>query len=93
MWIGQEDFHKARVLLQYYCKVLRILYAFFILDSLFEMGQIWRMMKFISFLSHNFRSSMDSLYPLFFQNLEDNIPSVRQGAAVALGNVIRAYGK
>lgn len=25
--------------------------------------------------------------------LQDNIPSVRQGAAIAIGNVVRAYGK
>lgn len=25
--------------------------------------------------------------------LQDNIPSVRQGAAVAIANVVRAYGK
>ncbi|XP_074649284.1 uncharacterized protein LOC141904570 [Tubulanus polymorphus] len=35
---------------------------------------------------------MSSLYPLFFENLQDNIPSVRQGAAVALTNVCKAYG-
>lgn len=36
---------------------------------------------------------MSQLWPLFFENLQDNIPSVRQGAAVAIGNVCRAYGK
>lgn len=35
---------------------------------------------------------MEELYPLFFTNLEDNIPSVRQGAAIALANVVKAYG-
>ena len=40
-----------------------------------------------------FRSMMDSLYPLFYENLQDCIPSVRQGAAQALANVVRAYGK
>lgn len=39
------------------------------------------------------RLTMPSLYPLFYENLRDNIPSVRQGAAVALVNVVRAYGK
>lgn len=38
------------------------------------------------------RSFMDSLYPLFFANLKDGIPSVRQGAAGALANVVKAYG-
>nr|CAD7395536.1 unnamed protein product [Timema poppensis] len=37
--------------------------------------------------------SMTFLYPLFFGNLEDPIPTVRQGAAVALANVVRAYGQ
>ena len=36
---------------------------------------------------------MDSLYPLFFENLQDNIPSVREGAAIALANVVKAYGR
>ena len=36
---------------------------------------------------------MEALYPLFYENLEDNIPSVRQGAAFALANVVRAYSK
>ena len=35
---------------------------------------------------------MDELYPLFFGNLSDSIPSVRQGAAMSLGNVVKAYG-
>ena len=35
---------------------------------------------------------MDELYPLFFENLADSIPSVRQGAAMSLGNVAKAYG-
>ena len=36
---------------------------------------------------------MPTLYPLFFENLQDSIASVRQGAAVALSNVVRAYGR
>ena len=39
-----------------------------------------------------FRKSLDELFPLFFSNLEDSIPSVRQGGAVAIANVVRAYG-
>ncbi|KAL8583744.1 hypothetical protein ACOMHN_000365 [Nucella lapillus] len=39
------------------------------------------------------RGSLPALYPLFFNNLQDNIPSVRQGAAVALTNVVKAYGE
>jgi hypothetical protein len=35
---------------------------------------------------------MTELYPLFFGNLSDSIASVRQGAAVALTNVVKAYG-
>ena len=36
---------------------------------------------------------MEEFYPLFFENLSDSIPSVRQGAAISLGNVVKAYGK
>ena len=36
---------------------------------------------------------MPSLYPMFFHNLEDPIPSVRQGAATSLANVVQAYGQ
>lgn len=35
---------------------------------------------------------LDKLYPLFFMNLKDGIPSVRQGASGALANVVKAYG-
>ncbi|KAK3597150.1 hypothetical protein CHS0354_038078 [Potamilus streckersoni] len=37
------------------------------------------------------RTSIPALYPLFFKNLQDSIPSVRQGAALALSNVVKAY--
>lgn len=36
---------------------------------------------------------MPALYPLFYSNLQDNIPSVRQGAALAIANVAQVYGK
>ncbi|XP_071962564.1 uncharacterized protein [Antedon mediterranea] len=49
--------------------------------------------NFILCFPEESKSSMDALYPLFFGNLADNIPSVRQGAAVALGNVAKAYGE
>lgn len=39
------------------------------------------------------RAALPSLYPMFFHNLEDPIPSVRQGAASSLANVVRAYGQ
>ena len=39
------------------------------------------------------RPSLDELFTLFFANLEDSIPSVRQGAAGAVANVVKAYGK
>ncbi|GFS25769.1 Arm repeat-containing protein [Elysia marginata] len=38
------------------------------------------------------KSSLPALYPLFFNNLQDNIPSVRQGAAVSISNIVKAYG-
>jgi len=39
------------------------------------------------------RILLDTFYPLFFANLHDPIPSVRQGAAVALTKVAQAYGE
>jgi hypothetical protein len=39
-----------------------------------------------------FWKSLDELFPLLFSNLEDSIPSIRQGGAVAIANVVRAYG-
>lgn len=39
------------------------------------------------------KDSLPELYPLFFNNLQDNIASVRQGAALALANVVQAYGQ
>ncbi len=39
------------------------------------------------------RPWLDELFPLFFANLEDSIPSVRQGAAAALTSVTKAYGE
>ena len=48
---------------------------------------------FLFFFFFFLSSSMDELYPLFFENLSDSIPSVRQGAAVSLSNVVKAYGR
>ena len=39
------------------------------------------------------RGFLEELFPLFLANLEDSIPSVRQGASVAIGNIVKAYGK
>ena len=36
-------------------------------------------------------STLMELFPLFFQNLSDNIPSVRHGAAIALASVVTAH--
>ena len=36
---------------------------------------------------------LKELLELFFRNLEDGIPSVRQGGAVALGKVVEVYGQ
>ncbi|XP_076055845.1 uncharacterized protein LOC143033974 isoform X2 [Oratosquilla oratoria] len=47
--------------------------------------------SFIVCYSQEARSTMEQLYPLFFANLKDNIPSVRQGAATAIGNIVKAY--
>ena len=36
---------------------------------------------------------LDDLYSLWFAHLWDNIPSVREDTAIALGNVVRSYGQ
>lgn len=49
--------------------------------------------NFIAAFPEESKPLLDVLYPLFFTNLQDPIPSVRQGAAVALTNVAKAYGE
>ena len=39
------------------------------------------------------RAWLPDLEPLWLGHLDDNIPSVREDAAVALGDVVRAYGQ
>lgn len=39
------------------------------------------------------REVLDSLYALWFDHLWDNIPTVREDSAVALGQAVRAYGQ
>ncbi|XP_065058563.1 uncharacterized protein LOC135686289 [Rhopilema esculentum] len=48
--------------------------------------------SFVKSFPDECRSTMPELYPLFFNNLSDPIPSVRQGAAIALANIAQAYG-
>lgn len=48
--------------------------------------------NFVMCFPEESRSSLSALYPLFYTNLQDSIPSVRQGAALALANALRAYG-
>ncbi|GAB6021645.1 hypothetical protein CHUAL_004229 [Chamberlinius hualienensis] len=47
--------------------------------------------NFISCFPEECRPSLEALFPLFYANLEDNITSVRQGAAAALANVVKVY--
>ncbi|CAG0878691.1 unnamed protein product [Darwinula stevensoni] len=47
--------------------------------------------NFVSHFPEESQSKMDALYPLFFNNLQDNIPSVRIGAAVAIASVVKVY--
>ena len=49
--------------------------------------------NFISCFPEESRTFMDELFPLFLKNLEDSIPSVRQGGAVAIASIFKAYGK
>lgn len=39
------------------------------------------------------RPALGALYPMFYKNLADIIPSVRQGAALSLANVVRSFGE
>ena len=48
--------------------------------------------SFIKSFPNESKDSMEELYSLFFTNLSDPIPSVRQGAAIALANIADAYG-
>ncbi|XP_040569978.1 uncharacterized protein [Lepeophtheirus salmonis] len=48
---------------------------------------------FILKFPDNCRDSFEQCKPLFMENLKDPIISVRQGAAIALANCIKAYGK
>jgi len=45
----------------------------------------------VSVFAEECRAYIDRLMPLFYMNLEDNIPSVRQGAAIAISSIVRAY--
>ena len=47
--------------------------------------------NFVSVFAEECRAYIDRLMPLFYMNLEDNIPSVRQGAAIAISSIVRAY--
>eukprot|EP00794_Sanderia_malayensis_P007320 gene7320-8138_t len=48
--------------------------------------------RFVKAFPNESKDSMDELYPLFFTNLSDPIPSVRQGAAMALADIGEAFG-
>ena len=49
--------------------------------------------NFIACFPDECHEYLSQLYPLFLANLEDSIPSVRQGAAVAIGNLVKTYGE
>lgn len=48
--------------------------------------------NFVSCFPSECRDHLEVLFPLFLSNLEDSIPSVREGAAIALAQVYTAYG-
>ena len=48
--------------------------------------------KFVLCFPEECRPFIEELFPLFIGNLEDSIPSVRQGAAAAIANIVKAYG-
>ena len=47
--------------------------------------------NFVAVFAEECRAYIDRLMPLFYMNLEDNIPSVRQGAAIAISKIVQAY--
>ena len=49
--------------------------------------------NFITCFPEDCHVYLSQLYPLFLANLEDSIPSVRQGGAIAIGNLVKTYGK
>ena len=49
--------------------------------------------KFIQCFPEECLQFMEELFPLFVGNLEDSIPSIRQGAAAAIASVVTAYGE
>ena len=49
--------------------------------------------KFIQCFPEECHQFMEELFPLFVGNLEDSIPSIRQGAAAAIASVVTAYGE
>ena len=49
--------------------------------------------NFVSAFPNECRMYIDDLMSLFYINLEDNIPSVRQGAGVAIATVVKAYSQ
>ena len=61
---------------------------------------LWRFIAAACLASGNFilcfpeesRSYLPKLMPMFYENLQDNIPSVRSGAAQALSCVAKTYG-
>ena len=49
--------------------------------------------NFITCFPEDCHVYLSQLYPLFLANLEDSIPSVRQGGAIAIGNLVKTYGE
>lgn len=43
-------------------------------------------------ICHQSERCREKLEGLFFENLHDSIPSVRQGGALSIANLVRAYG-
>ena len=71
-----------------------LIYNFSLLfSSLFLLAACLACGNFITCFPDECHEYLSQLYPLFLANLEDSIPSVRQGAAVAIGNLVKTYGK
>jgi len=48
---------------------------------------------FVSSFPEQSKKDLDELYHLWYEHLSDNIPSVREDSAAALGKVIKAFGE
>ena len=81
------DRNLALYAIQYTFTIPHLFLSLFLLAACLACG------NFIACFPDECHEYLSQLYPLFLANLEDSIPSVRQGAAVAIGNLVKTYGE